>query len=189
MTEMCGPCIRELWTDLGSFSFKDPFVPPLSIGCNVQFVWYLRFFSHQWGQDPFFDMKWTNLEVLAYRTKPIFFQICPGYRFLQTKLGMKPSPPESRKISLILWLTWYACRPFSVVKLRVIKFYPIGLQGVARFYHRNWISWGGDHWQCMFHEFNFLMDHINYEVSCSTATNGPLLHFLHSMKLIWQLHY
>jgi hypothetical protein len=58
---------------------------------------------------------------------------------------MKPSPPESRKISPILRLTWYACRPFSVVKLRVIKFYPIGLQGLVRFYPRNWISWGGDH--------------------------------------------
>lgn len=42
-------------------------------------------------------------------------------------------------------MVWYACRPFSVVKLRVIKFYPIGLQGLVRFYPRNWISWGGDH--------------------------------------------
>jgi hypothetical protein len=63
------------------FQLQRPICSTIIHWCNVQFVWYLRFFSHQWGQDSFFDMKWTNLEVLAYRTKPIFLQICPGYRF------------------------------------------------------------------------------------------------------------
>jgi hypothetical protein len=178
---MCGPCIRELWTDLGSFSFKDLFVPPSFIGCNVQFVWYLRFFSHQWGQDPFCDMKWTNLEVLAYRTN------------ISSNLSrIQILAKKTRNETISSWIKEDQPNPL-VDMVRMPSIFSSktqsGLQGVARFYPRNWISWGGDHWQCMFPEFNFLVDHINYEVSCSTATTGPLPHFLHSMKLIWQLHY